>query len=181
MDMSGSVGTSGGGTLALRFASSSADYAAFAALCRAYVDWCRDRYRDLPWFVDAVFDHQALDDELEALPTKYGPPGGRTMIVEDGGRVVACAAYRRRSDSVCELKRLFVTDAARGSGLGRRLTQALMGAARADGFATMQLDSADRLTEAIALYRSMGFAAIAPYHDYPEALNPHILFMGRAL
>ena len=165
----------------LRFAASASDYEAFGQLCRAYVDWCRGRYADMPWFFEAVFGHQGLEEELQILPQKYGPPSGRTLLALRGGVVVAAGAWRRWSDTVCELKRLYVTDAARGLGLGRRLTDALAASARADGFATMQLDTADRFAEAIALYESMGFAHVPPYQAYPDRLTPHLVFMARDL
>lgn len=165
----------------LRLAATAADYAAFGELCRAYVDWCRARYRDMPWFVEEVFGYQSLDSELQVLAEKYGPPAGRTILAVQGDRVVAGGAFRRLSNGVCELKRLYVSDAARGLGLGRRQSEALMASARADGFNIMRLDTADRLTEATAMYASMGFSRIAAYQDYPARLMPHLVFMERAL
>ena len=135
----------------------------------------------VPWFVEQVFGYQALDDELKLLAAKYGPPKGRTMLVERDGEIIAAGAYRRTSDTVCELKRLFVSDRGRGLGLGRKVTAALMDAARADGFEIMQLDTSDRMAEATALYLSMGFERIAPYQTYPVALMPHLVFMETRL
>ncbi|MBI1405740.1 MAG: GNAT family N-acetyltransferase [Caulobacter sp.] len=165
----------------IRPAASQADYDAFGRVCRQYVDWCRARYADMGWFVEEAFGHQSLDAELAVLSEKYGPPNGLTLIALRGGQVVASGAWRRTSDGVCELKRLYVTDAARGLGLGRRLSQALIATARDAGFRTMQLDTARRLIEAIAMYRSMGFAEIAPYHAYPEHLMPELVFMETSL
>jgi GNAT superfamily N-acetyltransferase len=125
--------------------------------------------------------YQALDEELKGLAQKYGPPVGRTMLVFGEGGVVAGGAYRRLSDTDCELKRLFVTDGARGHSLGRKLSDALIGAAIADGYATMKLDTGNRLTEAISMYESMGFAHIDPYQEYPEQLMPYLVFMERPL
>lgn len=162
-------------------ARSDEDFAAFAQVCRAYIDWCRKRYASLPWFVEEVFGHQSLDAELVDLAQKYGPPWGRTLPIRRNGAVVGGGAYRRMAEDACELKRLFLTDAARGDGLGRQLTEALITAARSDGFATMRLDTGDRLTEAIAMYRGMGFEHVAPFHDYPAHLLPHLVFMERGI
>lgn len=57
----------------------------------------------------------------------------------------------------------------------------LIDAAKADGYTKMRLDTADRLTEAIAMYASMGFGPISPYRQYPEQLRPYLVFMERAL
>ena len=157
------------------------DFEAFGSVCRAYVEWCRERYGDMPWFVEEVFGYQALEEELKELAHKYGQPAGRTLLVMGKDGVLAGGAYRRLSDTVCELKRLFVTDGARGSGLGRKLSDALIGAAIADGYSTMQLDTGNRLTEAIAMYESMGFKPIEPYQTYPERLMPYLVFMEKPL
>jgi len=89
----------------IRLANTTTDYEAFGRVCRSYVDWCRERYRDMPWFVEEVFGYQSLDDELKVLAVKYGQPNGRTMVVTLGDQIVAGGAYRHLSDTVCELKR----------------------------------------------------------------------------
>ena len=157
------------------------DFEAFGDVCRAYAAWCRERYRDMPWFVEEVFGHQAMEGELRQLAQKYGRPAGRTILVKGQHGVVGGGAYRRLSGTICELKRLYVTDEARGSGLGRRLSDALIGAAIADGYMTMKLDTGHRLTEAISMYESMGFEHIEPYQDYPQRLMPYLVFMTKSL
>jgi ribosomal protein S18 acetylase RimI-like enzyme len=75
------------------------------------------------------------------------------------------------------MKRLFVPDQFHGMGIGRLLCQHIISAARTKGFASMKLDTARRLTEAIALYKRHGFRECAPYHVYPEKLMPYLIFM----
>ncbi len=171
----------GSPTAIIRLATSAEDYAGFGQVCREYVGWCRNRYADLGWFVEAVFGYQSLEAELEALEVRYGPPNGRTLIATLDGRVVAGGAWRHTADGVCELKRLYVTDGARGHGLGRKLSDALAASAKAQGYTTLQLDTGERMTEALALYERTGFRRVAPYHLYPEDLMPHLVFMERAL
>ena len=166
---------------AIRLAETPEDFEAFGQVCRQYVDWCRERYGDMPWFVEEVFGYQSLDEELKVLAVKYGPPDGRTMVVSLGDQIVAGGAYRRLSDTVCELKRLYVTDSARGLGLGRKLSSALIARSREDGYEVMRLDTGNRLEEAISMYASMGFSHIRPYQDYPERLMPYLVFMEKPL
>jgi GNAT superfamily N-acetyltransferase len=162
-------------------ARSPADFAGFGHVCHAYVDWCRARYREMPWFVEEVFGYQSLDEELKSLAVKYGPPNGRTMIARVDGEIVAGGAYKRLSADVCELKRLFVGEGARGLGLGRTLLEALIASAKAEGFAAMRLDTGNLMQEAIAMYKAAGFETIAPYLTYPERLMPYLIFMEKKL
>ena len=162
-------------------ATTAEDYAAFAAMVREYVEWCRERYADDSWFIDAAFGHQSLELELQALPTAYGPPKGKTLLAKSNGEAIGCIAYRRLSDTICEMKRLYVRVGGQSRGLGRRLSAALIDVAREDGFELMRLDTAKLLTEAIALYTSLGFRDCPPYNEYPDALKPYIVFMDLRL
>ena len=79
------------------------------------------------------------------------------------------------------MKRLFVPVRFRGQGIGRRLCEALIASAKDDGFHLMRLDTGNLLTEAIAMYESVGFRHCAPYRDYPEKLVPYLIFMEMPL
>ena len=162
-------------------ATTAEDYAAFAAMIQECVEWSRERYAGDSWFVDAVFSHQSLDEELRALPIAYGPPKGRTLLAKADGEAIGCIAYRRLSDTICEMKRLYVRADGQGRGTGRRLSMALIDAAHEDGFELMRLDTANLLTEAIALYKSIGFRECAAYNAHPDALKPYIVFMDLRL
>jgi ribosomal protein S18 acetylase RimI-like enzyme len=48
---------------------------------------------------------------------------------------------------------------------------------RSWGCATMRLDTATFLTDAIALYRRLGFVEIAPYYDLPPETQRTTVFM----
>jgi GNAT superfamily N-acetyltransferase len=168
-------------TISIEPAETAQDYAQFAALVSEYVGWCRVRLASDAWFVDKVFGHQALEGELAALPKSYGPPKGLTLIAREDGEAVGAGAYRRIGDGICEMKRLFVPLRFQGRGLGRLLANALMSAARAEGYRLMRLDSGKRHHEAIGLYEALGFAPCPPYHDYPADLMAHLVFMEREL
>jgi ribosomal protein S18 acetylase RimI-like enzyme len=162
-------------------ARTAEDYRSFAALIEEYVGWCRTRFADDPWYVDTVFGHQALDEELAGLAKAYGPPKGRSFIARVDGQVRGAGAYRRLSEGICEMKRLYVPPQFQGLGLGRLLASALMEAAGRQGYRLMRLDSGKRHHEAIGLYEALGFKFCLPYHDYPPELMPHMVFMEREL
>jgi GNAT superfamily N-acetyltransferase len=69
---------------------------------------------------------------------------------------------------VWELKRLWVLPEARGFGLGRKLTQAVIDRAVQAERKAVYLDTvAEDMPQAHQLYLSMGFVPTAPYNDNP--------------
>jgi len=162
-------------------ASTDEDYATFGDLVREYWIWLKDRYSDLPGFIDSVGGHQALDAELSSLSTKYGPPAGRVLLARRADLVVGGIALRDLGDGRCEMKRLFVPERFQGLGTGRRLCNALLDLAIADGYRVMRLDTGYQNREAVAMYESLGFRECPPYHNYPAELMPHIRFMESSI
>lgn len=117
--------------------------------------------RDYEASLGISLDFQNFDAEVAGLPGAYAAPTGAMLLARSGadGGLVGFVAARALPghDGACEMKRLFVRDAARGTGLGRRLAIGIIDRARDLGFRTMHLDTLPSMTVAQAMYRSLGF------------------------
>ena len=114
--------------------------------------------------------YQNFEAELAALPGAYAPPRGELLLARDmRGVATGCVALRPLEYGVCEMKRLYVAPAGRGAGRGRALAREIVAVGRKLGYREMRLDTLTTMAEALALYRSLGFAEIAPYYDSPVA------------
>jgi GNAT superfamily N-acetyltransferase len=160
-------------------ATTESDYDTFARLVREYIGWCRDSYKEAEWFMRLT--HQWLEHEFEDLAVSYGPPNGRAFLACHESQICGCGAYHKLTDEVCEMKRLFIPVQFRGKGYGRKLCEVILQSAKDDQYKLMRLDTADFLTQAIAMYETFGFRPCAPYNAHPDYVMPHIVFMERPL
>lgn len=149
-----------------------------AALLRDYLLWIRRRYRKHGDMIDAHFDENEWQSELAG---HYGPPFGAIVLAVVDGIPAGCVMIRGIEGDACEMKRLFVRPAFRGLSLGRAMVRKLARLAKARGYAHMRLETGILQTEVLALYRSLGFKPIAPYHACPQWFVDNGRFMDATL
>lgn len=121
-------------------------------------------FREYAEAIGTDLEYQGFSAELAALPAPYVPPRGALLIASIGDDVAGCVALRPLDETAGEMKRLYVRSAFQGLGLGRRLVEAVMEAARHSGYRELRLDTLASMESAQALYRRLGFIEIAPYN-----------------
>jgi len=144
----------------IRSAASPDDFAVARTLFREY---------QAALGVDLCF--QGFDHEVDSLPGAYAPPRGCLLLAGTNEDPLGCAALRPLQDlgdaTCAEMKRLYVRLAARGTGLGRALAQAVIAEARQRGYAELKLDTLAQMHAARDLYRRLGFRECPAYYHNP--------------
>ncbi|HZW09778.1 MAG TPA: GNAT family N-acetyltransferase [Phycisphaerales bacterium] len=133
------------------------------------IDAVREVLREYEREIGVNLCFQGFERELAELPGAYAPPRGALLVAIDGGEVAGCVALRPVDRATCEMKRLFVRPAWRGTGLGRRLALEIMDSARRAGYRRMRLDTLPTMTAAAGMYESLGFVDIGAYYESPIA------------
>jgi len=126
---------------------------------QAYVVELADRFEG---GFDPALSISAGDEELT-------PPNGLFVIATLYSDAVGCGALKFHPGAPAELKRMWVSPAVRGLGLGRRLLAELEAKAAAHGVRTLRLETNRALGEAISLYRTAGYREVEPFNDEPYA------------
>ncbi|MGQ0543594.1 MAG: GNAT family N-acetyltransferase [Blastocatellia bacterium] len=139
------------------------------------IELARTLFREYETWLGMDLCFQGFEAELRELPGGYAAPDGRLLLAYLNDEAAGCIALRRIDDGVCEMKRLYLRETARGVGIGNALIEKLIDEAREIGYARMRLDTYPlKMGKAVKLYESHGFFEIPPYYD-----NPHqgVLFM----
>ena len=112
---------------------------------------------------------QGVEEEFATLPGPYAEPKGIILLgfMDEDTVPKGVVAFKPLSDSVCEMKRLYVCPSVRGTRLGSLLVDRLLDEAVKKGYQQMMLDTLPKLERAIAMYRSRGFVPTAPYNEAP--------------
>lgn len=155
-------------------------------------------FREYATTLSVDLGFQDFDGELADLPGEYAEPRGMLLLAlvddespgdqapaaddtllrlrrPDGrwARVAGSCALRPLDTvdyaNAAEMKRLYVRPAFRGLGLGRRLAEAVLDAARGAGYGCVLLDTLDDMESARALYEDLGFEEVPPYYHNPVA------------
>ena len=95
------------------------------------------------------------------------------IIVYENNVLVGAGSIRCYDEKNVELKRIYISPAFRGEGIGTKLVSLLIEWAKELGYQRMLLETGEKLTESVALYKKLGFERIpnyGPYENMPESL-----------
>ncbi|WP_370946686.1 GNAT family N-acetyltransferase [Amycolatopsis sp. cg5] len=123
------------------------------------------RYCIRAYFADlaARFDFDP-DQTISADDDELTEPSGLLLVAALHGDPVGCVALKFREDHA-EVKRMWVSSAVRGLGLGRRLLAEIEQRAAGRGVRTLRLETNHTLIEAIGLYRAAGYREVEAFNE----------------
>ena len=111
-------------------------------------------------------------DPAKSIPAdehEMRPPAGLFLVATLLEEPIGSGALKFHGKEPAELKRMWVAEAARGLGVGRRILNELEDHAARHGARTIHLETNKSLVEAISLYRSAGYVEVAPFNSEPYA------------
>ena len=122
--------------------------------------------------------YEALVAELLAtFVNGFDPAKEEAVIADRDGEVVGSVfLFRGDTPDTAKLRLLYVDASARGQGLGARLVEACIDAARARGYARLRLWTQDCLVSARRLYQAAGFTLVCEerHHRFGHDLNAQV-------
>lgn len=116
-------------------------------------------------------------DESPLDAAQFDSPAGLFAVGYLDARPVVMGGWRRHeaehpqtgwAHPAVEIKRMYVTSSARGSGFARRVLAYLEETARSAGARWVLLETGSKQPEAIALYRSAGYLDVPRFGHYAD-------------
>jgi DNA-binding MarR family transcriptional regulator/GNAT superfamily N-acetyltransferase len=126
----------------------------------------REYFSELDRRFPAGFDPES---SMPADADDMRPPAGLFLVATLHAEPVGCGALKFHGDGPTELKRMWVSPAVRGLGVGRRLLEALERRTAEHGGRVVRLETNKALPEAVAMYRSGGYREVGAFNGEPYA------------
>ena len=106
--------------------------------------------------------------DLDKFQTVYAPSDGCFLVLKNSDGIFGCGGIRRLENNHGELVRLWLRKEIRKRGYGRMIFESLLKKCEEVGFDEVYLDTSNRCTEAIKLFRQNGFNDC---HKYKESIG----------
>ncbi|MDR0233236.1 MAG: carbonate dehydratase [Zoogloeaceae bacterium] len=131
------------------------------------VEALRGFFQDYAAWIGVNLSFQSFGEEMATLPGRYSPPSGWLFVGERDGRPAGCVGLLAMSDTMCEVKRMYVSPESRGHGVGTALAMTAIRTAQEAGFRHLVLDAIPSMRIAVKLYRELGFSEAPAYYPAP--------------
>jgi GNAT superfamily N-acetyltransferase len=159
---------------------SEADIRDTTTLVWEFFDLLKRRYPDMIAVLDAYVQGQKVAARLADFAAHFNPPAGECFLARRNEEAVGTVMLRPRPDGNAELNRMYVREAARGTGTGRALCSRAIEMARDLGYPAIWLSLLHRHVEALPLYTSFGFQRVLD-PDEPLAGDERVITMRLGL
>lgn len=100
---------------------------------------------------------------IDKLPGEFKEPTGFLVLALLEEKPVGCQFVRKLSNDTCELKRFYIRQEGRGTGLAIKMLDFSVVQAQKMGFRFMRLSSHTFMARAVGIYRKYGFYEIPNY------------------
>lgn len=127
-----------------------------------YCDNYKDSFRDLNYeWLEKYFKVEEEDKKLLLNPMEeIIDKGGEVFFARINGDIVGTAALLKYDDKTYELAKMAVTEKAQGRQIGKKLAEAVINKARDNNADVLFLESNTKLTQAMGLYKKLGFQMV---------------------
>ena len=109
---------------------------------------------------------EGLDADLFDIENYYAD-GYFWVLKDEEEIIVGTFGLYKLSDSIAEIRKMYLRKKSRGIGLGRWMILTLIEKAREMEFKFLELETASPLVEAIGLYKKMGFTELTSSNQTP--------------
>jgi putative acetyltransferase len=113
-----------------------------------------------------------FDEATDRLSEVFTTPASAYFVAEMGGNVLGGGGIFPTEGlpaKTCELVKMYLAPAARGTGLGKRLLQLCLDTAKGLGYKNIYLETMPELVKAVPMYEKFGFK----YLDGPLGNSGH--------
>ncbi|HWF98120.1 MAG TPA: helix-turn-helix domain-containing GNAT family N-acetyltransferase [Steroidobacteraceae bacterium] len=130
-------------------------------------------------WLEKYFRVEPIDEEVLSRPQRILRDGGAIFLARHRGEVVGTCALLNTGGGRFELSKMAVTAGHQGLGIGRKLIHAVIAEYLSRGARELFLESNSKLTPAITLYESAGFAhARRPEPSHYERSDVYMVYVG---
>ncbi len=128
-------------------------------------------FRELTLLLDELLKENDGDEHIFYKQFNNPESISNVIVVYKNYTAAGCGAFRKYSEDTAEIKRMFVKDEFRGSGIGKKILSELENWSRELDFSECILETGKKHIEAIHMYRKCGYELIPNYGQYINMEN----------